>query len=212
MKVNIISGLHRSVKRDYMVRMSKDKPTNMKLARLYGFNYWDGDRQFGYGGYKYDGRWIPIAKKLIKRYNITSKSRVLDMGCGKGFLVRDIEDLSHATVLGSDISEYALDRNLLKYKYKFDMGKDTLMGRYDLIISINVLHNLILPELKHAIEQINEHSKQAYIVVESYRNEQELSNLQCWSLTCEQFNRPEEWEFLFKEWGYKGDYEFIYFS
>lgn len=195
-----------------MARMNDDKVTCSELARRFGFDFFDGERRYGYGGCKDDGRWLRIAKSLIKRYRLNKKSKVFDIGCGKGFLARDIQKLSSADVIGGEVSSYAITHTALDHTIRFKAGVDKIEGYYDLIISINALHNLILPELKQAIEEINSHSKNAYIVVESYRNVQELHNLQCWAFTAEQFLRPEEWEFLFNEWGYKGDFEFIFFE
>ncbi len=209
---NLVNPLHISCGRDYKSRMDNDKVSSMKIARQFGYDFWDGDRKYGYGGYKDDGRWRQIADKMIKIYGLTPDSKVLDIGCGKGFLGKCLEKLCGCKVVGADISDYALENCVLSNKLKFEAGKDELTEDYDLIISINTLHNLILPNLKQAIEQINKHSKNAYILVESYRSEQELYNLQCWALTCEQFLRPEEWTFIFREWGYLGDYEFIFFE
>ena len=214
MLVNLIQDIHNSTKRDYSERMNKFKPTYSSIARKFDKAFFDGDRKYGYGGFKDDGRWKKLSKRLIDRYKIKPESEILDIGCGKGFLARDIETLSNCNAWGCDISKYAIDNNVLGNTFLFNAGKDNLDdidSRFDLIISINTLHNLVLPNLKQAIQQINTHSKNAYIVVESYRNVQELYNLQCWALTCEQFFRPEEWEFLFKEWGYSGDWEFIFF-
>jgi len=209
---SVINPLHISSKRDYKARMDNDKVHSMKVARQFGADFWDGDRKYGYGGYKDDGRWKSVAEKFQKIYGLNQNSRILDIGCGKGYLGKCFQDMFGCNVWGCDISDYALDNCVLQNKFKFRAGKDELTEDYDLIISTNTLHNLILPELKQAIQQINLHSKQAHICVESYRNEQELYNLQCWALTCEQFLRPEEWEFLFNEWGYIGDYEFIFFE
>jgi len=210
--LNIITPLHKSGKRDYLGRMTPDKPECMEVARRFGLDFWDGERKYGYGGYKNDGRWKEVAKKLVKRYKLNKNSRVLDIGCGKGYLAKEIENLSNAWVVGCDVSDYALRHNPLANKLIFNAGVDEINSDFDLILYLNTLHNLKLPQLKQAIQQIAYRSKNAYIVVESYRNTRELFNLQCWALTCEQFNRPEEWEFLFKEWGYKGDWEFIFFE
>jgi len=212
MELKLIQRIHKSTKRDYMARMNDNKVACAKVARKFGEDFWDGDRRYGYGGYKDDGRWKSIAKKLIERYSLTNKSRVLDIGCGKGYLANVIAEICHAEVWGCDISTYAIFHSPLLKIFQFEAGKDILLHEYDLIISINTLHNLILPKLKQVICQINECTKNAYIVVESYRTVQELHNLQCWNLTGEQFLRPEEWRFLFGEWGYRGDYEFIYFD
>ena len=211
MKLNIISDLHKHQKRCYLGRMINDKPDCMVVARKFEKEFFDGARCYGYGGYVYDGRWIPIAKKLIDQYSLTKDSRILDIGCGMGHLLYEIDKLIKCSVSGCEISDYALNNMLVRNKFKFDFNKDKLKDNYDLILCINTLHNLILPNLKTALQTISDHAKQSYIVVESYRNEQELFNLQCWSLTAEQFLRPEEWEFLFTEWGYHGSYEFIYF-
>jgi SAM-dependent methyltransferase len=211
MLVNFIQELHKSTPRDYMGRMNDNKVDCATIARRFDKNFFDGSRRFGYGGCKDDGRWVKIVQQLVDKYKIDRHSKVLDIGCGKGFLARDIAVLTSAEVLGCEISTYALE-NCAVPAFKFEAGQSELKTNFDLIISLNALHNLTLPDLKQAIQQIEAHSKQAYIVVESYRNVQELHNLQCWSLTAEQFLRPEEWEFLFKEWGYKSDYEFIFFE
>jgi len=210
--VNFIQEIHKSTPRDYMGRMNDHKVECSEVARKFGWDFFDGERRFGYGGYRDDGRWKQVARKLVDEYGLDYASEVADLGCGKGFLLRDIAEIAQCEVSGYDISEYCTENNVLELVWEFDIGKDNLPDDFDLIISINALHNLTLPELKYAIQQINEHSKNAYIVVESYRNVQELHNLQCWSLTAECFFCPEEWEFLFDAWGYKGDYEFIYFE
>lgn len=211
MLVDIISSLHKSTKRDYAKRMNSSKPECMVISKEYGFNYWDGDRKYGYGGYKNDGRWKPVAKRLASIYRLNKHSRVLDIGCGKGYLASQLQELTGCHIVGVDNSGYALqycDVNA----FKFDARKDKLYGYYDLILCINVLHNFTLQELKHAIREIALHSIHSYVCMDSYRNERELYNLQCWALTAEQFLRPEEWEFLFNEWGYRGDWEFIFFE
>ena len=87
MELNLVTGLHQATKRDYLGRMNDSKVEAMKIAKQYGFEYWDGDRRFGYGGYKFiEGRWQPVAEKIIQNYNLTNDSKILDVGCGKGFL------------------------------------------------------------------------------------------------------------------------------
>ena len=85
-------------------------------------------------------------------------------------------------------------------------------NEFDLVISLNTLHNLKIYDLKTALGEIDRVGKNGYIVIEAYRNEKELFNLECWALTCESFFRPDEWIWLFEEFGYNGDYEFIYFE
>lgn len=216
--LNIVTPLHKKTKRDYVGRMTDNKIECMKVAKKYGQEYWDGDRRYGYGGYKYDGRWEAVARKLIETYRLPDDAKILDVGCGKGFLLYEFKKLlPNCSITGFDISEYGLKNakedikeHLFPYKAQdvYPFGNNT----FDLVISITTLHNLHLFELKTAVKEIERVGKNKYIVVEGYRNEDELFNLECWALTCESFFKPQEWIWLFNEFGYTGDYEFIYFD
>jgi len=93
-KLNIVSSLHKKTNRNYLSRMTDNKVFHMKLAKKYSIDYWDGSRKSGYGGYRYiKGYWKPVALKLIKKYKLTNKSSILDVGCGKGFLLLEIKKL-----------------------------------------------------------------------------------------------------------------------
>ena len=215
---NFVTANHKKTKRNHLKRMIDDKIYCMKIAKKYGKEYWDGNRRFGYGGYKYiEGRLYRIAKKIIKNYKLTNESKILDMGCGKGYLLYEIKKiLPEIQISGFDISKYAIKnskkeikkylsikdiKNKLKYKKK----------SFDLVMSLGLFHNLNLVEIEKSLKQINRIAKKSFIMVESYRNEKELFNLQCWALTCESFFTPSEWKYIFKKNLYKGDFEFIYF-
>ena len=113
MEKKFITNLHLSTKRKYLSRMIDSKVDCMKEAKKYGKNYWDGNRRFGYGGYKYiPGRWAPVAKKLIKNYRLKKGSKILDVGCGKGFLLYEMLKITPGLkIYGCDVSSYALKRN-----------------------------------------------------------------------------------------------------
>lgn len=218
-ELKLVSALHKSTRRDYIGRMNDEKIECMDIARKYGQEYWDGDRRYGYGGYEYiQGRWEPVARLLIEKYNLTEHSKILDIGCGKAYLLFELKKLlPNCKVVGIDISEYAIEH--AKEEIKNDVmvfkAQDVLPFKdkeFDLALSITTLHNLVLYDLKSALKEIERVGKKKYIVVESYRNSKELFNLECWALTAEAFFRPEEWVFLFNELGYSGDYEFIYFE
>lgn len=216
--LNIITPLHKKTKRDYIGRMVNEKVSCSKVARKYDKDYWDGDRKYGYGGYRYDGRWESVAKKLIGLYSLPENARILDVGCGKGFLLHEFKKLlPKATVKGFDISGYAIENAKEEIRkslfvHRAQDGYPFKDKEFDLVISITTLHNLRLPELKSALQEIERVGKNTYITMESFRNEQELFNLQCWALTCESFFRPEDWVWLFDTFSYTGDYEFIYFE
>tara|TARA_Y100001970_G_scaffold76942_2_gene97772 strand:+ start:5834 stop:6499 length:666 start_codon:yes stop_codon:yes gene_type:complete len=217
--VQFVTSLHTSTKREYLDRMVDEKILCMHKAKEYEEDYWDGDRRFGYGGYKYlPGRWKPVAESLIETYNLNNSSSILDVGCGKGFLLHEIKLLlPEITIKGFDISNHGLSCAL-------DSVKDDLFihkaqepypfkdNEFDLVISLGCLHNLRLMELEVALGEIERVGKQGYVMLESYRNEAEQFNLQCWALTCESFFDEGEWVWLYNHFGYSGDYEFIYFE
>ena len=216
--MSIISPLHKRTKRDYIGRMNDNKVECMKISREYGSDYWDGDRKYGYGGYRYDGRWKSAAEALISHYKLPENARILDVGCGKGFLLFEFKKLlPNCTITGLDMSKYAVENG--KEEIRDRLFVHRAQDRYpfkdkqfDIVISITTLHNLRINDLKAALLEIERVGKSKFIVVESYRSEEELFNLECWALTAEAFFRPEEWTWLFSEFGYKGDYEFIYFD
>ncbi|MDY0306110.1 MAG: class I SAM-dependent methyltransferase [Desulfovibrionaceae bacterium] len=218
---NFVTPLHKATKRDYIGRMVDDKVTCMLKAKEYEFDYWDGDRRFGYGGYRYmPGRWAPVAKAMIETYGLKAGSRVLDVGCGKGFLLHEMLLLEPGLeITAFDISEHGLASNTDEVKEKATLFRYRAQDAYpfgdkyfDLVISLATLHNLRIFELKTALAEIERVGKQGYVMLESYRNEQELFNVQCWALTCESFFDTAEWIWLYRHFGYTGDYEFIYFE
>ena len=217
--LNIVTPLHESTNRDFLARMMNDKVHCMKVAKQYGKDYWDGDRRYGYGGYKYmPGRWKPVAEELIKIYNLKSGSKVLDIGCGKGYLLYEIKlIIPDLDITGVDSSDYGLEnaKEEMKpfiYKHKAEVKLPYEDKEFDLVISLGTFHNLRLPELKIALSEMERVGKKGYIMLESYRNEEELFNLQCWALTAESFFDEDEWVWLYNNFGYTGDYEFIYFE
>ncbi len=219
--VELVTPLHKRTTRDYLARMNDDKVHCMEVSRQYGKDYWDGDRRYGYGGYKYDGRWKPLAQRLIDRYRLTNKSRVLDVGCGKGHLLHELKAfLPELQVSGFDISHDGMDDAPESVRQRLQYGRAETHRTYqyygdeffDLVLSINVLHNLKRHELPIALSEINRVGKEAYICVESYRNGLEQFNLQCWALTCWAFYDTDEWISAYREYGYTGDYEFIFFE
>lgn len=217
--LNIITPLHKRTKRDYLARMVDDKVHCMLKAKEYEADYWDGDRRYGYGGYKYDGRWKPVAQQFIDQYQLGPTSKILDVGCGKAFLIHEIKQIlgPEAEVIGFDISKHgladapeAIRPHLFRYRAqdRYPFGDKY----FDLVISLGCLHNLRLFELQTACSEIERVGKQGYIMLESYRNELEQFNLQCWALTCESFFDTAEWIWLYRHFGFTGDYEFIYFE
>ena len=217
-----MSALHKSTKRDYLARVNDldfPKAKAAELAKKFDFDYWDGDRRINYGGYKYiEGRWEKVAKKMIDYYELPKKPKILDVGCGKGYLLYDFKKLlPGCEVYGIDISKYAIENSKEEIKEFIKEGNSTNLpwedNYFDIVISINTLHNLYSYELEKSILEIERVGKKnKYICVESYRNEEEKANLLYWQVTCEAFNTPKEWLWWFKKNNYSGDYSFIYFD
>jgi protein-L-isoaspartate(D-aspartate) O-methyltransferase len=214
-----VSLVHKSTARDYLARVTaRDKAETAELALQWGYDYWDGSRGTGYGGYRYDGRWRKVADAMVSAYGIGRGMRILDVGAGKGFLLHDFtQAVPGISVAGIDISTYGIEHAMDSVKADIRHGTAAQLpwpdATFDLVVSINTLHNLYIGDLFAALREIERVGKQSkFIVVEAYRNEREKVNLMYWQLTCRAFHTPDEWRWIFEQTGYSGDYEFIFFE
>jgi len=220
--LDFMSVLHKSTKRDYLARVNDLEYPKAKAARLakkWDYDYWDGDRRINYGGYRYmEGRWEKVAKAMIDHYELPDRPKILDIGCGKGYLLYDFSKvLPNSEIYGIDISEYAIRNSKEEIKSRLQTGNATKLpwpdNYFDLVYSLNTFHNLHNYNLDLALREMQRVSKQfQYICVESYRTEEEKANLLYWQVTCEAFCTPEEWQWWFEKTGYTGDHSFIYFE
>ncbi|MCF7837401.1 MAG: class I SAM-dependent methyltransferase [Candidatus Marinimicrobia bacterium] len=216
---DFMSSLHKRTARDYVARvLERPKAEVARIAKQFGRDYWDGDRSTGYGGYTYDGRWRQVAGELATHYGLQAGQRVLDVGCGKGFLLYDLTQVVPGLeVQGLDISEYAIAHAKEEVRSRLEVGRAQALpypdNSFDLVISINTIHNLYCFDCDAALREIERVGRGAkYLCVESYRTEEEKVNLMYWQFTCEMFCTPEEWAWWFKTTGYTGDHSFIYFE
>jgi len=218
-QIDFLQEYNMSSKRDYVGRVTAfDKGECAAIAKKWGQEYWDGGRQYGYGGYKYDGRWLPFAQKLAAHYGIKPGDKILDVGCGKGFLLHEFtRAVPGVEVFGLDISQYGIDHAQETLKPFLTQGHCRKLPypdkHFDFVYSNTTLHNLQPQDLYPAIKEIERVRKgNAWIGVESYRNEKEKANLLYWQLTCEAFFSIEGWKWWYDHCGYQGDYGFIYFE
>lgn len=221
-EIDFMSSLHKSTKRDYLKRVNDSEFPKHKaafLAKKFDYDYWDGDRRVCYGGYKYlEGRWEKVAQRMHDVYDLPDNAKILDIGCGKGYLLFDfLKVLPNAEIYGLDISKYALRNSKPEISDKLIFGDAKELpfedNYFDLVISINTLHCLEAQDLFLALKEMERVGKSnKYLCVESYRNEIEKANLLYWQVSCEAFNTPKEWLWWFNQTGYKGDYSFIYFE
>ena len=218
-----MSPLHKSTSRDYLARVNDPefpKAKAAELAKQWGFDYWDGDRRINYGGYRYmEGRWEKVAKLMAEYYGLKAGEKILDIGCGKGFLLYDFTKVVPGIeVYGIDISEYAIQNSKEEIGPSLQVSNCTNLpfedNYFDYVYSINTFHNLHNEDLEKALNEMNRVSKsnKQYICVESYRNEIEKANLLYWQVTCEQFNSPKDWSWWHARTNYNGDYSFIFFE
>ena len=218
-EINFLEKYQKATKRDYVQRVIDfDKAECAAKAKEWNYDYWDGERQYGYGGYSYDGRWLPIAKDIATHYGLKAGDKILDVGCGKAFLLFELlQAVPGIEVAGLDISAYGIEHAKEEVKPFLKQGNCTTLpfddGSFDFVYSINTFHNLEIFDLKKAVQEVERVSKgKSWICVESYRNEAEKANLLYWQLTCMSFFTPEEWKWLYADWGYSGDCGFIFFD
>lgn len=216
--LSVFTPLHRRTERDYLGRMTDDKVACMLKAKEFELDYWDGDRRYGYGGYHYDGRWKPVAEQLIAHYELGPDAAILDVGCGKAHLLYELQRLlPEAELHGFDVSRHGISTapEPIRPHLRIHRAQDTYPwpdDSFDLVVSLGALHNLRLFDVQKALAEIERVGRRKFVMVESYRSEQELFNLECWALTAESLLDDEEWVWLYDRFAYTGDYEFIYFE
>ncbi|MCA9472049.1 MAG: class I SAM-dependent methyltransferase [Nitrospirales bacterium] len=184
-----------------------------QIARQFGREYFDGDRLHGYGGYSYHPRfWRETVKRFRDFYGLTNESSVLDVGCAKGYMLHDFKELLPGlTIAGIDISPYALEHSLESVRSDLQLGnaKDLPFAdnSFDLVISINTIHNLDLEECRQALKEIQRVSRgPAFVTMDAWRNEEERERLLKWNLTALTYMDVQDWEKVFEDVKYTGDY------
>jgi SAM-dependent methyltransferase len=183
------------------------------LARQFGREYFDGDRLYGYGGYHYHPRfWQATVKRFRDYYQLSERAAVLDVGCAKGFMLHDFKRLMpNLTIAGIDISDYAVEHAIETVKPFLRVGNAKELpyedNSFDLVISINTIHNLPLEECKQALREIQRVSRgNAFIIVDAWRSEEERERMMMWNATGLTYTHVDNWKKLFAEVGYTGDY------
>ncbi|MFH1607974.1 MAG: transketolase C-terminal domain-containing protein [archaeon] len=182
-------------------------------AKKFGRKFFDGERRQGYGGYSYNPRFFSgVVQDMIKHYGLTSESKVLDVGCAKGFMLHDLKEaMPGISVEGIDISDYAIENSKPEVKQFLSVGDARDLSKFkdkefDLVISITTIHNLSRSECKKALQEMQRIGKNVFITVDAWRNEEEKRRMIDWNLTAETYMHVDDWKKLFSEAGYTGDY------
>jgi len=210
-EVDLLRSLPRT-KRNIQKRAEDKDPFVIAKSKEFGKEYWDGERKYGYGGYRYDGRWRSVARDIIAHFGLRAGMRVLDVGCGKGFLVKDLMlECPGLEAFGLDISRYALIHCEKEVIGRLHLGSAESLpfpdGSFDCVLSINTIHNLHRPRAVIAMREIQRLSGgRAFVQVDSYRTSEQKEIALSWILTAEFHDYPKGWLKLYAEAGYTGDY------
>ena len=183
------------------------------IARQFGREFFDGDRSTGYGGFNYHPRfWQPVIPAFVQHWKLTAESSLLDVGCAKGFMLYDLrEAVPGINVAGIDISGYAIDNGKPEVRDFMSVADAGALpfedDSFDVVISINTVHNLERDECAQALQEINRVARQgAFITVDAYRNEEEHRRMMAWNLTAKTIMSVDDWAAFFDDVGYTGDY------
>jgi SAM-dependent methyltransferase len=210
-EIQLLSALPKP-KRNIAARATAKTPEIVAKSREYGFEYFDGARDFGYGGYRYDGRWVPVAQDIVKHFGLKAGDRVLDIGCGKGFLVKDLlKACPGLEAFGLDISEYALMHCEPEVIGRLHLGSCVKLPFPDrsfaAVLAINTIHNVERADVIRSLKEIERLSPgRAFVQVDSYRTPEQKAVFEEWVLTAKHYDYPEGWVDLYREAGYTGDY------
>ena len=184
-----------------------------EIARKFGKEFFDGDRRNGYGGFNYNSKfWEPVVPDFQKHFSLNSKSSVLDVGCAKGFMIYDISRLIPGiTVKGIDISDYAIENAIVEVKERVQVADAKNLpfedNSFDVVISINTVHNLEIEDCGKALQEIERVSRgKSFITVDAFRNEEEKERMFAWNLTGRTIMSTRDWKIFFDKVGYTGDY------
>ena len=212
MEIDLLKNYPKS-KRDLSNRVSKKSEEIVSIARQFGEEFFDGHRNYGYGGFSYNPKfWQPVIPDFKKNYNLNSLSKILDVGCAKGFMIYDFCQLIPGIEAeGIDISKYAIQNCHEKVANMVQVANCKNLpfedNFFDLVISINTVHNLDLNDCIKSIKEIQRVSnKNSFITVDAYNNDDQKQRMYDWNLTAKTIMSVQEWKKLLKEIGYSGDY------
>ena len=200
-------------KRDVEARGQEKTEEDRVIARKFGKEFFDGDRSHGYGGFHYNPRfWSPVVPTLRDYFALSSESSLLDIGCGKGFMLYDIsKEIPGISIKGIDVSEYAITNSIKDIQSDLQVADARVLpfedNSFDVVISINTIHNLEIEDLAIALAEIERVSKgKSFITVDAYNSVEEKERMYAWNLTAKTIMSVDEWVAFFNDVGYTGDY------
>jgi len=200
-------------KRNVTERGAQKTEEDRAVARQFGKDFFDGDRKHGYGGFSYQPRfWQPVIPTFQQHFGLGADSWVLDVGCAKGFMLHDMAELIPGIIVkGIDVSDYAITNAIDDMKPHVQVADARALpfpdNSFDVVISINTVHNLDRDDCAKALQEIERVSRKgSYITVDAYNSDEEKERMFAWNLTAKTIMHADEWKAFFKEIGYTGDY------
>ena len=187
---------------------------NRIVASYRDKRFYDGDRNDGYGGFRYDGRWAPIAENMMEQYSLSGQSAILQIGSDKGFLLHEFRQLCPAIkVRGTEISDYAISCTMPSVKPFVQNAPFTELpfadGEFDFVIAIGAVYSLNLPDAIKCLKQIQRTGRgKSFVTLAAYETEEDLRLFRYWTLLGCTILSKEDWVDVLNHAGYTGDYKF----
>jgi SAM-dependent methyltransferase len=210
--INLLEN-YPQTKRDIKERGEDKTEEDRAIARQFGEEFFDGERRHGYGGFNYFPRfWQPVIPTFQQHYGLTTDSRILDVGCAKGFMLYDFtEIIPGIEVHGVDVSAYAIENAKEEIRDRVQVAGATALpfddNAFDLVISINTVHNLEGEDLERSFQEIERVSNgNSFITVDAYNTDEEKEAMDAWNLTAKTIMSADNWITYFDRVGYTGDY------
>ena len=211
-EIDLLKRYPRS-KRNVAGRNATKTPEHKKIAKKFDREFFDGDRDYGYGGFTYDPRfWTDVVKDVITHYDLAPDCRILDVGCAKGFMLFDFSlQLPHATLKGIDVSNYAIQHCKPEIAHCLSVADARQLpfedNSFDLVMSVNTIHNLGKDGVRKALQEMSRVSaNNCFLTVDAFRTNEEKESMFAWNLTAETILSVDEWKTFFHECDYFGDY------
>lgn len=216
-KISLFEEYSKNSKKRYLKKNTRELISNKYLASLKGKSFYDGHRNHGMGGYKYDKRWNSVAQKLINFFKLNNKSNILLLNAAKGYLLFELKKiLPGANIYGIEESKYAISKSKKEVKkfMKFNEGYKIPFKKnyFDLVFAPGYVYEFSLKDIIKALKEIKRVSKKKeniYITLGSYFDQVSLKKMKHWSLLGTTILKEDEWEYILKNLNYAGFYEFV---
>ena len=216
-KISLFENYSKNINQRLLYRNARELISNKYIASLKGKDFYDGHRDQGMGGYKYDKRWSNVAFKLVEFFKLDNNSKILLVNAAKGYLLYELKKiLPKAEIYGLEESKYAISKSkkeIKKYMMFHEGYKISFKNNYfDFIFAPGYIYEFSLKDIIKSLQELKRVSlnkKNIYITLGSYFNMSSFNKMKHWSLLGTTILKENEWEYILKKLNYKGYYEFV---